>query len=315
MPNTAPDRPVADSTTGALVRWAPPAMRPYLRLARVDRPIGFWLLMTPCWVGLALARLQGGWVWADAALFMVLTLGAVLMRGAGCTYNDIIDKDLDASVARTADRPLAAGTISIRAAGVFLALQVLGAFALFMILPRAAQLVALGAIPIIAAYPFMKRITWFPQAWLGFAMNWGALVAYAAATGAIDLPAVMMFIALWAWTFGYDTIYAHQDKDDDALVGVKSTARLFGRYSRLAVGASYLFSACFAYLAVVAAGQLPLPRLWGAPLLAYALALTLQVVMVRFDVPGSCLRWFKFNRETGLLLWVGVSAHSVLSLG
>ncbi len=313
MTELRPDRRVADSIARSPTDWAPMTIRPYLRLARVDRPVGFWLLSIPCWAGIALARSSGGWAWSDLGLAALLTLGAIAMRAAGCTYNDIVDKDLDASVARTADRPLAAGTVSLRAAWMFLAAQLAVGLVVLIVIPRAAQLVALGAIPIIAAYPFMKRITWFPQAWLGLAMNWGMLVAYATVIGHIDLPALVAFAGLWAWTFGYDTIYAHQDAEDDALVGIKSTARLFGHYSKLAVGASYVFAAIMLYFAAVLASPFPPVRWTGiAPVLAFGALLALQVWRVRLDNDQSCLRWFKFNRETGLALTAGLLVNAVL---
>lgn len=302
MTKLNPDRAIADSISQSPVDWAPVFMRPYLRLARVDRPVGFWLLAIPCWAGLALGMATvAGTPLADAAyLAALLTIGAIAMRGAGCTYNDIVDRDLDAKVARTADRPLAAKTVSLMAAWVFLGAQLFVGLVVLLSLPEPAQFVALAAIPIIAAYPFMKRITWFPQAWLGLAMNWGAGVAYVAVTGMVGAPIVTLMLGLWAWTVGYDTIYACQDVEDDALVGVKSTARAFGKHTKLAVGLLYA-------IAAVAMGG-AVHMIWGMGVatvlttLAFAACLFAQVW--RFDPKDtqSCLRWFKFNRIAGLVL-------------
>ena len=305
-PQTPVDRPVGDSARTGWVERAPERLRPFLRLARYDRPIGFWLLAGPGWFGVALANIDGSWSGRDLGVLAAITIGSLAMRGAGCTYNDIVDKDLDAQVARTANRPLAAGTVSLKAAWAFLALQCLAGLAALLVLPRVAQIVALASLPLVAAYPFMKRITWFPQAWLGLTFSWAVLPGYAAAAGRIDAIGLLAYAGLIAWVFGYDTIYAHQDKEDDALVGVKSTARFFGRWSRLAVGVSYALAASFTLaagvLGAVAAFFGDGPARHGSTAGAIAAAavfaglLAVQVVRVRFDDPSSCLAWFKFNR-------------------
>jgi 4-hydroxybenzoate polyprenyltransferase len=301
----APDRPVADALSQSWVERAPAQLRPYMRLARYDRPIGAWLVAGPAWLGLALARMDGAWRPVDLLYLVLMGVGAVAMRGAGCTFNDIIDKDLDAQVARTASRPLPAGTVTLEQAWAFLVAQCLVGLAVLLALPPLAQVVALASIPVVAVYPFLKRITWFPQAWLGLAMNWGALVGFAAAMRALRPELWLTFAGLAAWTFGYDTIYAHQDKEDDALIGVKSTARFFGDHSLTAVALSYA-----AALGLLLAGFLvaALPRGDAAAasggllaFVAFGWRLTRQIRRVRLDDGASCLVQFKSNRDVILL--------------
>ena len=299
----APDRSVEDSRPRSFVERAPAPLRPYLRLARYDRPVGFWLLAIPCWIGIALGRLGGGWSWSDAGLAALMGVGAIAMRGAGCTYNDLIDRDLDRQVARTANRPLAAGTITLKAAWAFLLMQCLVGLGVLLALPPTAQLVALGALPLVAAYPFMKRITWFPQAWLGLTFNWGALVGFVATSGQPLAAGLLVYAGLAVWTFGYDTIYAGQDVEDDALVGVKSTARFFGAHARFAVGLSYGVSVILITLGTILAGGYVPIALAGPALFAAALAW--QVVRVDFGDTTSCLSHFKANQWAGLLLAAG----------
>jgi 4-hydroxybenzoate polyprenyltransferase len=317
----AADRPLLDSTPASWVERAPPKVRPFLRLARYDRPIGIWLLAGPSWLGIALANVDGQWRFLELVYAVLLGIGSIAMRGAGCTFNDIVDKDLDAQVARTADRPLPAGTVSVRDAWLFLAAQCVVGLLVLIMLPRAAQLAALASIPVVAAYPFMKRITWFPQAWLGIALNWGVLVGFAAATGRIGVELWLVFAGLAAWTFGYDTIYAHQDKEDDALVGVKSTARLFGDRSRWAVLAAYevavlllLVGALVAAIGVADEGARYAAAAAGMLTSAvFALMLARQVIHVRFDDPASCLAWFRTNRDA-ILAAAAVLAVAPLAL-
>ncbi|MDX1580698.1 MAG: UbiA family prenyltransferase, partial [Alphaproteobacteria bacterium] len=204
----ASDRRVADSLPKTWVDRAPAGVRPYLRLARYDRPVGFWLLAIPCWQGLALARVNTGFDPVDLWYFVLFAVGAIAMRGAGCTYNDIVDRDLDAQVARTADRPLAAGTVSLKRAWIFLVLQCLVGFLVLIQLPPAAIYTGLGALALVAGYPFMKRLTWWPQAWLGLTFNWGILVAFAAGTGGFAPEVFLLYASAFFWTLGYDTIYA-----------------------------------------------------------------------------------------------------------
>ncbi len=295
------DRRVADSLPKSWVDRAPVRFRPFLRLARYDRPIGFWLLAIPCWTGLLLARLSTGLApqWSDLGLAALLGIGAIAMRGAGCTYNDIVDRDLDRSVARTADRPLAAGTISMRAAWLFLLAQCLVGFVVLMQLPPLAIGIALGSLLLVAAYPFMKRITWWPQAWLGLTFNWGIPVAYAAITGRIDAAAVLLYASSVFWTLGYDTIYACQDMEDDALVGVKSTARALQTNLHAWLWGFYGATALLAALAGILAGA---PLWFAAAILPYTFHLFDQVRKVDPADGTACLQVFKSNRLTGLLL-------------
>jgi 4-hydroxybenzoate polyprenyltransferase len=209
---------------GWIDRLAPVWLRPYLKLARLDRPIGTWLLLFPCWWGLALAS-KG---WPDPELLIAFALGSVVMRGAGCTYNDMVDREFDARVERTRRRPLPSGAISLRAAAVFLALQLLAGLAILFTFNTITIALGIASLALVFTYPFMKRVTWWPQAFLGLTFNWGVLMGWSAVTGDISLPALLLYTGAIAWTIGYDTIYAHQDKEDDALIGLRSTALLFG---------------------------------------------------------------------------------------
>ena len=251
------DQTIKDSVAGGWVEHMPARMRPYLRLSRYDRPIGFWLLALPGWIGLAFAVLTiyelypGGrmfegmnsqyWngYWHEAKFAILIAIGAIAMRGAGCTYNDIVDQDLDAQVDRTALRPLPAGTVTTKQAWVWLAIQCIIGLLVLSFFPRLSQITALSSLVFVAAYPFMKRITFWPQAWLGFTFNWAILVAFTASIPIISAPLILFYLGLVFWTIGYDTIYACQDVEDDAMIGVKSTARLFGRRIKLGVGLCY----------------------------------------------------------------------------
>ncbi len=245
------DSIIKDSVTEGWVERMPARLRPYLRLSRYDRPIGFWLLALPGWIGLAFASLSYGFTWDDLKWAALIGIGAVAMRGAGCTYNDIVDRDLDKQVERTALRPLAAGTISVRSAWVWLALQCLVGLAVLAFFPRLSQIIAVSSLALVAAYPFMKRITFWPQAWLGLTFNWAVLVAYSAKTGEITPALLLLYGGLIFWTIGYDTIYACQDIEDDAMIGVKSTARLFGKHVKLGVALSYIICLVLLALAVM----------------------------------------------------------------
>ena len=220
----------ADAIAPSLFQMLPTLARPYLSLARIDRPVGIWLLALPCWIGLAFMAIPEGLQWVDLWWAILFGIGAVAMRGAGCTWNDITDRDIDAQVARTAGRPIPSGQIMLRNAYIFLAAQVFVGFLVWLCLPGFAKIVALLAIPLVGLYPFMKRITYWPQAWLGLTFNWGVLVA-AATTGTIGFSVLVLFSSMAIWTIAYDTIYALQDREDDALIGVKSTARLFGDHA------------------------------------------------------------------------------------
>lgn len=293
------DRRVADSLPQSWVDRAPAAMRPYLRLARYDRPVGFWLLGLPCWMGLVLARTGSGLGWVDLYYAILFAIGAIAMRGAGCTYNDIVDQDLDAQVGRTADRPLPAGSVSLKQAWIFLLAQCGVGLIVLVQLPLLAIGVGLGSLVLVAAYPFMKRITWWPQAWLGLTFNWGIPVAYTAAAGTFDLAALALYAGAVFWTLGYDTIYAHQDAEDDALVGVKSTARLFGENSQYWVAGFYGVNAVLVALAIWFSQATPFVVI---PFTLYTAHLFNQVRKLDITDGAQCLALFKSNRSSGLLL-------------
>ncbi len=230
VPDGTENDRVADAPSDNWVdRFAPAFTRPYLRLSRADRPIGTWLLLLPCWWGLALAMLADQQPRLfDLWIFIGCGLGAWLMRGAGCTWNDITDRDFDAQVARTRSRPIPSGQVSVKGAVAWMVAQALIAFCILLTFNHAAVSLGILALLPVAIYPFAKRITWWPQVFLGIAFNWGALLAWTAHTGSLGGPAVVLYLAGIAWTLFYDTIYAHQDTEDDALIGIKSTARLFG---------------------------------------------------------------------------------------
>lgn len=306
---------VADAVKGNWVdRLAPAASRPFLRLSRADRPIGTWLLYIPCLWGVALAALEGGYRPWDLWLAVSCGLGALLMRGAGCTWNDITDRDFDAQVARTKSRPLPSGQVTVRGAAVWMVLQALVAAAILFSYNGAAIGLGVASLALVAIYPFAKRFTWWPQVFLGLAFNWGALLGFAAHAGTVDPAAVVLYLAGIAWTLYYDTIYAHQDKEDDALIGVKSTARLFGAKSRPVL---WLFAALTVVLLALAV-VLALPD--GADLMSLILALAgiwamgwhlaWQMRILDLDDPASCLRVFRANRDAGLIaaLFLAVAA-------
>ncbi|HVY85262.1 MAG TPA: 4-hydroxybenzoate octaprenyltransferase [Caulobacterales bacterium] len=225
----------------------PAVWKPYAQLSRLDRPIGWQLLLLPCLMGLALARTGQGFFAIDAVYTLACLFGAIAMRGAGCTYNDIVDQDIDAQVARTRARPIPSGAVSVKRAWAWLLIQCLVGLAALLTLPNFAKLIAIASLPLVALYPFMKRVTWWPQAWLGIVFSWGALVASAAESPFYDLPlsAYALYAGCIAWTIAYDTIYALQDREDDALIGVRSTARLFGKRWRLWTLAFYVLALFF----------------------------------------------------------------------
>jgi 4-hydroxybenzoate polyprenyltransferase len=303
---TAAPLPDADAANW-VDRRAPARLRPWLKLGRFDRPAGIWLLMLPGWQGAALAAAMQRQA-PDLALLAEIFAGAALMRAAGCAYNDIVDRDIDARVARTAGRPIPAGQITVRQAWAFLAGCSLAALAILLTLPPLAIGLGVGSLALVAAYPFMKRITWWPQAWLGLAFNWGALLGFAAAAGALRPPAALLYAAGVFWTLGYDTIYAIQDLEDDALAGVKSSARRLGAAAPRAVAGFYLAS--FA-LAVAAAWSAGLSPLFLAPAALAALHLAWQAGRVRVDDPRRALVLFRSNALTGLLLFAAFAAGGV----
>jgi len=301
--------PVADATGNWVDLRAPRRARPFLRLARADRPIGSWLLLIPCWWSAALAAVAAGERHPDPWHILAFAIGAVAMRGAGCTWNDLVDRDLDARVERTRSRPLPSGQVSARAAAVFLVLQALAGLAVLLTFNGFAILVGLASLGIVAAYPFMKRITWWPQVTLGLAFSWGALMGWAAAFGRLDLAPVLLYAGSIAWVIGYDTIYAHQDREDDALIGVKSTARLFAGNTRPLLAGFYALALVLLAAAFATAGAGPLAY---AGLGLFAAHLAWQVVRLDIDDPAHCLMLFKANRDAGLILFAGLLADAAL---
>src|SRR6056297_135238 len=298
---------VADAYRGNWVdRLAPAATRPYLRLSRADRPIGTWLLLLPCWWGLLLAMLHDGRAtWHDLWIFAGRGLGAFLKRGAGCTWNDITDRHIDGSVARTASRPIPSGQVTVKGALAWLVAQALVAFCILLTFNIAA--IALGVLSLlpVAIYPFAKRFTWWPQIFLGLAFNWGALLAWTAHTGRLEWPAVVLYLAGIAWTLFYDTIYAHQDKEDDALIGVKSTARLFGERTPKWLAMFLVLTVALQSLAVmIAAIGGSSPALLMALLGPWAMGWHMQWQLRKLDLDDNdtLLGLFRSNRDAGLLL-------------
>jgi 4-hydroxybenzoate polyprenyltransferase len=290
---------VADRQLGWVERL-PPSLRDYAVLARWDRPIGTWLLLLPCWWGVAL-----GPGWPDVTLLALFAVGAVAMRGAGCTINDLVDRGFDRRVARTRNRPLASGRLGVREALVFAGLQSLVGLGVLLCLDRAAALIAVASIPLIVAYPFMKRITWWPQAFLGVTFNWGVLVGYAQVTGGLDLAALLLYAAGIAWTLGYDTIYAHQDKADDLLIGVRSSALRLGGDTPRWLWGFYGAALALAGLAGLAAGK---GFMFYLGLVAASVLLARQIEAIDLDDPADCLDRFRANRTVGLVVFAALVA-------
>jgi 4-hydroxybenzoate polyprenyltransferase len=303
---------VADATGNWVDTLAPPWSRPYLRLARLDRPIGSWLLLLPCWWSAALAALVAHDLSRLPIVIALFFVGAFTMRGAGCTWNDITDRDLDAMVERTRSRPIPAGQVSVPQAFAFLVVQALIGLAVLLQFNRFAVATGIASLAIVAVYPFMKRITWWPQVVLGLAFSWGALMGFAVILGRIDGAALALYAGSIAWVIGYDTIYAHQDAEDDALIGVKSTARLFGKRTHQALIAFYGLAVALIGCAIALAGG-GLPAWLG--LVAFAAHLAWQIVRLKIDNPALCLRVFKSNRDAGLLLFAGLLVDAWMGAG
>ncbi len=300
----------ADAIPASLVDYAPARVRPYLQLMRLDRPIGTWLLYWPCVFGLFLgaAADERRFVeWRDLYYVLLFGVGALVMRGAGCTFNDIVDRDIDAQVARTRGRPIPSGAVSTRQAAMLLVVLCLIGLGILLQLNWFAVGLGAASLLLVAGYPFMKRITWWPQAWLGLTFNWGALLGFAAQTGRLDTGDALLYAGLFFWTLGYDTIYAHQDKEDDELIGVKSTARLLGNDSRKWILRFY----AVAFTLVLAAG---FTEHAGWPfafvMLAAGAHMLWQVRRLDIASPGNCLALFRANRETGALIALAFAAAS-----
>ena len=303
---------VADSTGNWVDTLAPAPLRPYLRLSRYDRPIGSWLLLLPCWWSVALAAGAAGDVQHLMRLLVLFLIGAFVMRGAGCAWNDISDRDLDAQVERTRSRPIPSGQLSVRNAYAFLILQALVGLAVLLQFNRFAIFTGIASLAVVAIYPFMKRITYWPQIVLGLAFSWGALMGFAAVSAQLGAPALLLYAGSIAWVIGYDTIYAHQDREDDVLIGVKSTALLFGRQTRLALLFFYALAVILiaAALWTVAAGW---PSVAG--LAAFAIHLGWQVKRIDIDDPALCRRLFYSNRDAGFLLFAGLLLDAIYRAG
>lgn len=277
----------------------PRRLQPYALLMRLDRPIGTWLLLLPGWWAIALA--SGGWLHMnthDAWLFILFGVGAVVMRGAGCVVNDLWDRDFDRAVARTRLRPLASGAVSVKQALVLLAVLFSIGLGILVQLPLVAILLGVLTLPLIISYPLMKRVTWWPQFFLGITFNFGALIGWAAVTGVLSLPALLIYTGGIFWTLGYDTIYAHQDKDDDALIGVRSTARKFGTASKKWVAGFYIVAFILIALGFLIGGV----GLSGFLLMAAAVHLVWQVTVWNMNHPASSLKFFRSNRDFGFIL-------------
>ena len=303
---------VADAVRG---HWAdtilPLWLRPYSRLARWERPIGWWLLLWPCWWSAALAADHAGRPWPNLGHLALFLIGAVAMRGAGCTWNDLVDRDIDGMVARTRSRPIPSGQVSVRNARIFLVLQALVGLAVLLQFDRFSILLGLSSLLVVVVYPFMKRVTDWPQAFLGLAFSWGALMGWAAALGRLDPAPVALYVGCVLWTIGYDTIYAHQDKEDDAVVGVRSTARYFAANTRAwLVGLYGATLAAFA-LAFSLAG---VGLLAWIGLAAFAGHLVWQILRLDIDDPDLCLDLFRANRWAGWILFAGLVADALRHL-
>lgn len=307
-------RPADASVNTWIDLYAPASARPYLRLARADRPIGIWLLLWPCWWSIAIASLQGarelslsdaGFTFLIVKLFVLFAIGAAVMRGAGCVYNDIVDRDIDKQVARTAGRPIPSGQVSVGSAWMFLVVLLLAGLLVLLSLNRFSILLGAASLIPIAVYPFMKRVSNWPQAFLGFTFNWGALLGWSAVLGGLGLAPLALFVGSLFWTLGYDTIYAHQDKEDDALIGVHSTARLFGDSTKYWVGAFYvLATGLFAF----AGNLVGMGFLYYAGLVGVAAHLAWQVYRLDIDDGAVCLSVFKSNRDLGLIMFLAILA-------
>jgi 4-hydroxybenzoate polyprenyltransferase len=296
---------VADAVRGNWVdRRAPGWARPWLRLSRADRPIGTWLLLIPCWWGVALAAMGDGWRRTDLWIVLGCALGAWLMRGAGCTWNDITDRDFDAAVARTRSRPIPSGQVTVRGAIVWMFLQMAVSAVILFSFNRVAIGLGIASILLVAIYPFAKRFTWWPQVFLGLAFNWGVVLAFSAHAGTVGWATLLLYASGIAWTLFYDTIYAHQDKEDDVLIGVKSTARLFGaatgRWLALFLVLTVGLMAA-AVLLVVLPQDAPLKLVLGlAAPWAIGWHLWWQTSRLNIDDPAICMEIFRSNRDAGL---------------
>ncbi len=308
-------RPAAGSVADATGNWvdtlAPTWSRPYLRLARLDRPIGSWLLLMPCWWSTALAAVAAHRTTPNLLHLALFFVGAFAMRGAGCTWNDIVDRDLDKSVERTRSRPIPSGQVTVPQALVFLLVQALIGLAVLLSFNTFTIGLGVASLAIVAVYPFMKRITYWPQIVLGLAFSWGALMGWAGAFARLDLPALLLYAGSIAWVIGYDTIYAHQDREDDALIGIKSTALLFSDRTKPMLAVFY----GLAVILIGAAGFLAGGSVvFALGLAAFAVHLAWQIVRLDIGDPELCLALFKSDRDAGLILFAGLVIDAAVRL-
>jgi 4-hydroxybenzoate polyprenyltransferase len=294
---------VADSTGNWVDRIAPVPLRPYLRLARLDRPIGSWLLLMPCWWSAGIAAIHARDAVPNPWHVLLFFIGAFAMRGAGCTWNDIVDRDIDARVERTRSRPIPSGQVMVRQAAVFLVLQALVGLAVLVQFNWYTIWLGIASLAVVAIYPFMKRITYWPQIVLGLAFSWGALMGWPARFGDLDWQALVLYAGSICWVIGYDTVYAHQDREDDALVGLKSTALLFGERTKPMLAAFYGAAVLLIGVAGFSAGGGPI---FAASLMAFAAHLARQIFLLDINDPDLCLAVFKSNRDAGLILFAGL---------
>jgi 4-hydroxybenzoate polyprenyltransferase len=299
---------VADATGNWVDGLAPAVARPYLRLARLDRPIGSWLLLMPCWWSVGFAGMRADHfpsVWHIVLFF----IGAFAMRGAGCTWNDLVDRDLDTKVERTRSRPIPAKQVTVAQATVFMMAQALVGLLVLIQFNRFTVMTGLASLLVVVAYPFMKRITYWPQIVLGLAFSWGALMGWPAAFGRLDWPAIVLYAGSICWVIGYDTIYAHQDREDDALIGVKSTARLFGERTAPMLATFYAGAVVLIGIAGLGAGG---GFIFMLGLIAFAAHLTWQVLRLDINDSAFCLAQFKSNRDAGLILFAAMLLETIL---
>ena len=304
MPSDSANSPAP--SMGWIDACAPRATRPWLHLARADKPIGFWLLMWPCWWSTALAS-DG---WPDPVLLGLFLIGAIVMRTAGCVINDIMDRDFDAQVERTKTRPLASGAISLTGALIYLVLMLLAGLAVLVQLDRAAILIGAASLGLVGLYPYMKRITYWPQLFLGLTFNWGALVGWAAVRGDLSLTPLLLYAGCVCWTVGYDTIYAHQDKADDIRIGVKSTALALGDRTKPVVA---LFYGVFLTGLIAAGATVGLAWPFYAALVAASAHLVWQVTTAELNTPTSCMKRFVSNGQVGFLVFVAIVLGQIIA--
>jgi len=293
---------VADSTGNWVDRIAPLSARPYLRLARLDRPIGSWLLLMPCWWSAGLAAIHAGRPIPDPFHVLLFFIGAFAMRGAGCTWNDIVDREIDGRVERTRSRPIPSGQVTLAGAALFMVLQALIGLAVLLQFNLFTIYCGIASLGVVAIYPFMKRVTYWPQIVLGLAFSWGALMGWPAVFARLDWPALVLYAGSISWVIGYDTIYAHQDREDDALIGLKSTALLFGDKTRPMLA---LFYGAAVVLIAIAGRGAGAGLLFNIGLAAFAAHLAWQTIRIDINDPDLCLRLFKSNRDAGLILFAG----------